>query len=100
MSEDQIRKFWDEERKKYMVVACEKVRFTEKIAEKAAEFIDKEDHVCEIGCGLGYLSMDLAGYASKVTAVDADPIATKHLKGLIEKKRGNSPAGKMLTMLV
>ena len=43
-------------------------------------------HICDAGCGLGYLSLELAKTAGKVTAVDIHPDALSVLRENCEKR--------------
>ncbi len=85
MYDGELKKFWNEERIRYMIAAAENVRFPEIIGQKAASYFPAGSHICEIGCGLGYLALTMAKYLNKVTAADADPDALKVLESNIEK---------------
>lgn len=37
--------------------------------------LDQKTHICDAGCGLGYLSLALSPYAGHITAVDRNPDA-------------------------
>ncbi len=40
------------------------------LAAELLPYLPKNGHVCDAGCGLGYLSMELAKHCRKVTAID------------------------------
>ncbi len=44
--------------------------YDEKLAEKIAGYLPQDAHICDAGCGLGYLSLALSKYVAAVTAVD------------------------------
>ena len=85
MSGTEVRKFWNDERIRYMVAASETIGFPEVIGKKAASYFPVGAHICEIGCGLGYLALAMAKYINKVTAADADPDALNVLTANIER---------------
>ncbi len=65
--------FWTQEKISYMKDAYEYTRFQNILAEHVAKYIEPSDMVCDAGCGLGYLSLELAKYCRHVTAVDISP---------------------------
>ena len=51
------------------------------LAEKIAPHLERNAHVCDAGCGVGSLSLALAGRGFRVTAVDIDVIPLAQLRG-------------------
>ena len=50
------------------------------LAAHLAAHLPPDPHVCDAGCGLGYLSRALAPYCKRVTAVDSDALALDVLR--------------------
>lgn len=42
------------------------------LAEMVLPYLRGDEHICDAGCGLGYLSLELAPRVRQITAVDAD----------------------------
>lgn len=60
--------------------ASEELRFTDRLAEKAARYLPAGGSVCDAGCGLGYLSTSLLSYCREVTAMDLHPVPLQALR--------------------
>lgn len=81
---------WEPDMIRFMKDASEYGDFNEKLAGLIAPYINKDSHICDAGCGLGYLSLALSPYAKQVTAVDINEKALSILKeNLIKRKIGN-----------
>ncbi len=52
----------------------------ELLAAELLPYLPKNGHVCDAGCGLGYLSMELAKHCQQVTAVDRSEAALSVLR--------------------
>ena len=50
------------------------------LAARLAAHLPPGAHVCDVGCGLGYLSRALAPYCKRVTAIDSEPLALDVLR--------------------
>ncbi|HNT02932.1 MAG TPA: class I SAM-dependent methyltransferase [Bacillota bacterium] len=50
------------------------------LAGKVSEYLPADAHVCDAGCGLGYLSTELSKYCRNVTAVDIASLALVELR--------------------
>ena len=50
------------------------------LAAHLAAYLPPDAHVCDAGCGLGYLACALAPYCKRVTAVDSDTLALAVLR--------------------
>lgn len=61
---------WQPQMIRFMRDASEYSDYDEKLAEKIAGYLTQDAHICDAGCGLGYLSLALSKYAAAVTAVD------------------------------
>jgi len=61
---------WTDESIRYRKAAAETGLMEQTIARHITTYISRESHVCDAGCGLGYLSLELASGFRLVTAVD------------------------------
>ncbi|NLZ77816.1 MAG: class I SAM-dependent methyltransferase [Spirochaetales bacterium] len=61
---------WTAESIRYRIAAAETGSMEETIARHIAAHLSRDSHVCDAGCGLGHLSLELASYFRQVTAVD------------------------------
>lgn len=61
---------WQPQMVSFMRDASEYSDYDEKLAKKIAGYLPQDAHVCDAGCGLGYLSLALSKYVAAVTAVD------------------------------
>lgn len=76
---------WSEQTLNWFQDAAEYTGHYEKIAGHIRPYLNKEQQVCEIGCGPGYLSLAMAPDVKHVTAVDISPPAIARLEKLIAK---------------
>lgn len=60
--------------------------FHKELALLLAPYLDPADVVCDWGCGLGRLSLELAPYASRIFCVDHDPLALQALGRQVERR--------------
>ena len=63
---------WDPDGIRFMQDASEYSNYHRELAKLLLPCFPSEAHVCDVGCGLGHLSLELARQVSKVTAVDRD----------------------------
>lgn len=63
---------WNRETIRYRIDAGEEVGFDRQIADRILPHIGREDHVCDAGAGLGFLSFALSQHCARVTAVERD----------------------------
>jgi len=77
------RTFWDRDTIRWMADAAECEPYYAELARRIAPKIAAGSHVCDAGCGLGYLSLELAKSAAQVTAVDISAQAL----AVLENKR-------------
>ncbi len=61
---------WSPDALRFMRDACEYTDFYEKLAAHIAPFLPRDGHVCDAGCGAGYLSLAMLLYVHAVTAID------------------------------
>ena len=61
---------WNEDMIRFLRDASEQSDYHRLLAETLAGRLPADAHVCDAGCGLGYLSLRLAPYCRRVTAVD------------------------------
>ena len=50
------------------------------LAKHLAAYLPPDAHVCDAGCGLGYLSRALAPYCKRITAIDSEALALDVLR--------------------
>lgn len=61
---------WSEDKIRFLKEAAEYTGFYEKIADELMNVFTPSQHICDVGCGLGYLSLALSKRCREVTAVD------------------------------
>lgn len=71
---------WGSERVRFMMDACEYGEYHHQLAQLLAPYLEGAAHVCDVGCGLGYLSLELAKVVPYVTAVEVDEEAISVLR--------------------
>lgn len=71
---------WGSERIRFMVDACEYGAYHQQLAKLLAPHLEGTERVCDVGCGLGYLSLELAKFVPHVTAVEVDKGAISILR--------------------
>lgn len=75
-----MMQLWYEDMVRFMRDASEFGTYNQKLAELLAPHLTKQMHICDAGCGLGYLSLELAPYAGHVTSVERNPDAVAVLE--------------------
>lgn len=71
---------WGAEAVRFMRNASEYGNHYELLAAELLSYLPKDGHICDAGCGLGYLSRELAKYCREVTAVDRSEAALSVLR--------------------
>lgn len=78
---------WEQDGIRFMKDASEHASYNQELAALIAPYFTKESHICDAGCGLGYLSLALAPCVGKVTSVDADAGALAVLQENCREKK-------------
>lgn len=78
---------WNEDMIRFLRDASEHSDYHHLLAEYLAKRLPENAHVCDAGCGLGYLSLQLAPYCRQVTAVDVSPEALAVLAANCDKEK-------------
>lgn len=78
---------WAEDMIRFMRDASEYGDYNQKLAEMMRPWLTKDSHICDAGCGLGYLALALAPYAGKVTAMDKNADALRVLRKNCESRK-------------
>lgn len=71
---------WNEDMIRFMVDASERSDYHERLALKIATHIGFGGHICDAGCGLGYLSKAMHPYFDTITSVELMPQAISILQ--------------------
>lgn len=77
---------WNEDMIRFLRDASEQSDYHRLLAGYLAERLPENAHVCDAGCGLGYLSLRLAPYCRQVTAADVSADALAVLRENCKKK--------------
>lgn len=72
--------YWYEDMVRFMKDASEYGTYNRELVARMAPYLTKEMHICDAGCGLGYLSLELAPHVRKVTSVEINPDAVAVLE--------------------
>ena len=75
-----MMQLWYEDMVRFMRDASEYGTYNQKLAELLSPHLTKQMHICDAGCGLGYLSLELAPYVGQVTSVEQHPDAVAVLE--------------------
>ena len=75
-----MMQLWYEDMVRFMRDASEYGTYNQELARKLAPELSRDMHICDAGCGLGYLSLALSPYAYQVTSVEKNPDALAVLK--------------------
>lgn len=76
---------WEKDMIRFMRDASEYGNYNQVLANMLAPYLDEHTHICDAGCGLGYLSLALAPYAGRVTGVERNPAAAAVLSENCQK---------------
>lgn len=74
---------WSEDTIRFMEDASVYGNYHKELTDILLPYLPTHGHVCDAGCGLGHLALELSKVCSKVTAVDASANA---LKGLMARE--------------
>lgn len=75
-----MRFSWDEQTIRWFVDAGAYTNFHKALAQKIIPHLELGDRLCDAGCGLGRLDLELAPYVSKLAAVDLNENAVGVLR--------------------
>lgn len=70
-----MMQLWYADMVRFMRDASEYGSYNRELSALMAPHLDQKPHICDAGCGLGYLSLALSPYAGHITAVDRNPDA-------------------------
>lgn len=73
---------WSEDAIRFMEDASDYGNYHRELAQILLPYLPRSGHVCDAGCGLGHLALELAKECKQVTAVDASANA---LRGLLSR---------------
>ena len=65
-----MMQLWFEDMIRFMRDASEYGTYNQELAKRLAPELTKQMHICDAGCGLGYLSLALSPHVGKVSAVE------------------------------
>lgn len=71
---------WNEEMVRFMRAASEYGDYHRQLVQRMLPALRPTDHICDAGCGLGYLSLALAPHVRRVTAADRSEAALDVLR--------------------
>ena len=71
-----MMEYWQEDMIRFLKDASEYGTCDQDLARLMAPYLTEKTHICDAGCGLGYLSLALSPYVERVTSVDKHPKAT------------------------
>ena len=77
---------WTTDMIRFLRDASEQNEYHAALAAKIGAYLPENAHVCDAGCGLGYLSLALAPSVRRVTSVDVAPHALSVLEENIERR--------------
>ena len=74
---------WSEDAIRFMEDASVYGNYHKELVQELLPFLPKNGHICDAGCGLGHLALELSEACAQVTAVDASANA---LRGLLSRE--------------
>lgn len=75
-----MMQYWYEDMVRFMKDASEYGTYNQELAKLLAPHLNKNMHICDPGCGLGYLSLALAPHVGQVTSIEKNPDAVAVLE--------------------
>ncbi|MBR6826066.1 MAG: methyltransferase domain-containing protein, partial [Oscillospiraceae bacterium] len=73
---------WSADTIRFMEDASRYGSYHRDLARALLPYLPTEGHVCDAGCGLGHLSLELAAHCRKVTAID---VSASALQGIVNR---------------
>lgn len=61
---------WTYEKIEYFITASEYTEFHKKLAKFIVPYLDKDDNLIDVGCGLGRIDLEIADKVKTITAID------------------------------
>ena len=71
-----MMQLWEKDMVRFMRDASEYSTYNQELVKRISPYLNKNMHVCDAGCGLGYLSLALAPHVASVTGVERHPDAS------------------------
>ena len=71
---------WTRQSVAWYARAAEQSSYYADLARAMQPFINPDWALADMGCGLGFLSLELAGLAARIEAFDTDPLALRELE--------------------
>ena len=71
-----MMQLWEKDMVRFMRDASEYSTYNQELVKRLSPYLNKNMHVCDAGCGLGYLSLALAPHVATVTGVERHPDAS------------------------
>ena len=75
-----MMELWYQDMVRFMKDASEYGTYNQELVKKMVPYLTKDMHICDAGCGLGYLSLALAPHVGQVTSVEIHPNAVAVLE--------------------
>ena len=72
--------FWTQQSIRWHLDASTYTGFYKKVAKRIVPYLKPSDTLCDAGCGLGSLDLELAPYVLNLTAIDIDPRVIDQLR--------------------
>lgn len=77
---------WDDDTIRWYQEANAYTDFFTNVAQVISPALEKETHLCDVGCGLGLVDLALRKKVKAITAIDSNEKVIASLKGQIKKK--------------
>lgn len=78
---------WNSDMIYFMNQAAKNTKYYEELASYIIPYVTKESVLCDVGCGLGNLAIELSKYCKKVYAVDISEDVITELKKKLEREQ-------------
>ena len=71
-----MMQLWEKDMVRFMRDASEYSTYNQELVKRLSPYLNRNMHICDAGCGLGYLSLELAPHVASVTGVERHPDAS------------------------
>ena len=71
-----MMQYWYEDMVRFMKDASEYGTYNQELTRLIVPYLNKKTHICDAGCGLGYLSLAMAPFVGQVSSVEKNPDAS------------------------